>query len=596
MIKTDFGRKLAWTYGLLFLVIFTGIYFYTSRAIEHRALAHLEESLTREANLMGHILTPIFIGRENPAQLAAFASQMGSELKGRVTVMDAAGAVLADSEVPLGKLGEVENHKARPEVRTAMRGGTGTDIHFSKTIRVRMLYIAVPLKKENEVAGVLRLALPLTTVNEILDSRARPVAAGLLVGIVFVLIVSLAISRSISERVGRLTDAAKSFAEGDLTRRISIRSGDELETLARTMTRMAATIRERIDEIEKEKAKFSAVLSYMAEAVIAVDTHNKILIVNPSAEKIFGIRRPTACGRGFIEVIRNKKIEELMAEAVEAQTLLSTEVEWPQVTGTKFLKASALGISKADGGVAGILVVSDVTEIRKLESSRREFVANVSHELRTPLTSVRGFIETLLGSAGSDAARRKEFLKMMEEDAERLTKLIDDLLELSRIEARQTVFQMEPLNLAEQVGRAAGLLKPGLEAGKIVFENRIRPEDGIRVVADPGALRQVLMNLLDNAIKFNEQGGRITINAVRSGGAAEICIEDTGCGIPASDLPRIFERFYRVDKDRSREMGGTGLGLAIVKHALEACGGTISCQSEPGKGSKFIFTLPLAPG
>jgi two-component system phosphate regulon sensor histidine kinase PhoR len=592
-IRKSLGRKLALAYGILFALVFASVYFYSTGAVEKRGLEQLEESLTHQAFLAGHAFIPQLGGTVNPARLEGLARELGKGIKARLTVIGPDGGVLADSDVTDEKITEMDNHRHRPEFELALNGKTGASVRYSKTLKIKMLYVAIPLRKEGALLGALRLALPLTTVQDILRSIAHPLAAGLLTGLLLVVLLSMALSRSITARVKRLTVAVQRYAAGHLGRKIYLRSSDELETLATAMNQMAATLRERIGEIESERAKFSAVLNNMAEGVIAVDHNNIIMVVNPCAEKIFCIRTESACGRSLIEAVRHKRLAEMAAQAVDEQGFISGEFELPQFQG-KVLRVSALGISKSEGTVAGILVISDISEIRRLENVRREFVANVSHELRTPLTSIRGFIETLRGGTVTDPSRSREFLKIMEEDAVRLTKLIDDLLDLSRIEAEGSGLKQEPLGLVEQISAVAALLKPRLDEKKIEFKNLTTENKETLVLADAGALRQVLMNLFENAIKFNSVRGKISVRAKKVDRMIEVSIEDTGCGIPEADIPRIFERFYRVDKARSRELGGTGLGLSIVKHIIEAHGGKVSCQSTLGRGSSFIFTIPAA--
>ncbi|OGW81061.1 MAG: hypothetical protein A3G33_07775 [Omnitrophica bacterium RIFCSPLOWO2_12_FULL_44_17] len=593
-MRKSFSRKLALTYGLLFLLVFIGTYFYSSKVIENRVTGQLEESLTVQAKLLRHILTPLLIETNDQSKLGELVRELGKEERVRLTVIDPGGVVLADSEIESEKLGEVENHKMRPEIQEAFTGNIGKSVRYSMTLNTKMLYMAFPTTNDQEtVIAVLRLALPLNTVHEMLRDAGHPLLAGSGAGILFVLILSFFLNHSVSKKVTKLTEAAKYYSEGDFTRRVHVSSGDELEILAKAMNQMAFTIKERISEIESERAKFSAILANMAEGVIAIDCSGKILIVNPSAERIFNIQSQDARGRGLIEVIRNKKIDEIMMEAIKVQSLVSTEIEIPQ-SENKFLKVSALGLSKEEGSVAGILVISDISEIRKLENVRREFVANVSHELRTPLTSIKGFIETLLGGALSDGERSKEFLKMMEEDTARLTRLIDDLLELSKIESKEADLKTELLVLSQEMEKVILAFELQFKEKKIYFENRISENQTIKVFANRDGLKQVLVNLIDNAIKYNKENGKIFIWAEQKKKDIEIFVEDTGCGIPEGAIARVFERFYRVDRARSRGLGGTGLGLSIVKHIVEAHGGKVSCQSELGKGSVFSFTLPVA--
>ncbi len=413
---------------------------------------------------------------------------------------------------------------------------------------------------------------------------------GLLLGCLSFLGVFLS-RKSKSKRIAELVEAADRYTKGDLTQKISVGFGDEFKALGDAMNRMASAIKVRISELESEKAKLSAILENMAEGVIAVDRSKKVLLINHTTEAIFGVQKVSALGKSILEVMRNPKIDQMMERAIQEQAIITEEIELHHQE-KKILKANAAGVGKSGGLVAGILVLYDVTEIRKLENLRREFVANVSHELKTPLTSIKGFIETLSGGALQDPERSKTFLKMMEEDTDRLTRLIGDLLELSKIESKEVVPKLAPLVLKGEVDNVITVFHPHFKTKKITVENQI-PENQIpKVLADRDQLRQVLINLLDNAVKFNQEGGKVVFKASAENRKVRVSIEDTGIGIPQESVSRIFERFFRVDQARSRELGGTGLGLAIVKHIVEAHGGSVSCKSQLGKGSEFSFTIP----
>jgi len=416
---------------------------------------------------------------------------------------------------------------------------------------------------------------------------------GTIVGCLVSLIVFLLFRKSKSKRITRLVEAADRYAKGELAQKISVGFGDEFKALADAMNRMASALKVRIAELEGEKAKLSVILENMTEGVVAVDRNKKVLLVNSTAGSIFGIRKESAIGESILEVVRNPRLDQMMDQAIQKQVIITEEIELHRQE-KKILKVNAAGVGKSGGLVAGILVIYDVTEIRKLENLRQEFVANVSHELKTPLTSIKGFIETLSGAVLQDPERSKTFLKMMEEDADRLTRLIGDLLELSKIESKEIVPKLEPFVLKAEVDKAITAFHTHFAAKKVIVENQI-PENQIpKVLADRDQLRQVLVNLLDNAVKFNKEGGRIVFKANTENGMIKVSVTDTGIGIPEESIFRIFERFFRVDKARSRELGGTGLGLAIVKHIVEAHGGSVSCKSQLGKGSEFSFTIPVA--
>ena len=372
------------------------------------------------------------------------------------------------------------------------------------------------------------------------------------------------------------------------------KSRNQNHSSSQNTSQVDQVLKERMTEAEAEKAKVSAILEHMAEGVIAVDSRKRVLLANPAVEAILGLKKGSALGRALVEVLRNRVIDEMVDRAIQNQNSIAEEIEihHPQ---SRFLRVSTIGISNREGAVCAILVFYDVTEIRKLEGLRRDFLANVSHELRTPLTSIQGFIETLLSGALRDPKQSEEFLKMMEEDADRLTRLIGDLLELSQIESKEVILKPEPLELSDEFNKVITGFHPRLKEKKITVRNQLLDPKIHRVLADRDRLKQVLINLLDNAIKFNNEGGQILIKTEQVGDQVKVSIEDTGIGIPEEIVPRIFERFFRADKARSRESGGTGLGLAIVKHLIEASGGRVWCESELGKGSKFLFTLPIVP-
>ncbi len=392
----------------------------------------------------------------------------------------------------------------------------------------------------------------------------------------------------------QLAAQAERYAQGDFSQKLSLEADDSLSYVAAAVYKMAAFTRAKIEETEREKNQFAAILDHMAEGVFAVGQDKRLFFMNPGAALIFGVSEKGAAGKSLIEVVKNRDIDEMMDLALEKQEMISREVELSH-HAQKNLLASALGISKMRGAVCGILVVHDQTSMRKLENMRREFVTNVSHELRTPLTSIKGFVETLLGGAMKDPVPAENFLKIIQEDTERLTRLIDEILDLSSLESRQMRLRLQSVQLNEEVQKALTAFAPRLQEKQIKIENGLESGAAVFVSADRDRLKQVLVNLLDNAIKFNRPGGTISISAESFSGQIRIWVCDTGMGIPEIDIPHVFERFYRVQKSRSREVGGNGLGLAIVKHIVEAHRGKLFCDSEIGKGSRFGFTLPVGP-
>ena len=364
------------------------------------------------------------------------------------------------------------------------------------------------------------------------------------------------------------------------------------ERLARTLAETSARVEEKIRESEQEKAQLAAMLSALAESVVAIDHQWRILFLNSAAGKLFQVNPPGVKGRRFLEVLRSSPLNDVLNQvlrerrpATQEITILSPEEH--------ILVVHAVSVSYGEEKTGVLAALQDVTEVRRLERVRQEFVANVSHELQTPLTSILGFTETLLDGAIDDPAHNREFLETIQDHANRLKRLIADILDLSAMEAKQAEFHWETVSVAEVVSRLMKGLAPMAQAKKVTMTNNL-PGDLPKVRADREKLAQILMNLIDNAVKFNKSGGRVEISAQAKNDQVTVFIKDTGSGIPEADLPRIFERFYRVDKARSREMGGTGLGLAIVKHLVEAHQGTIGVESRFGAGSTFKVTLPTA--
>jgi two-component system phosphate regulon sensor histidine kinase PhoR len=389
--------------------------------------------------------------------------------------------------------------------------------------------------------------------------------------------------------------AARDMARGNLDRELHLCTPDEIGELARSINEMARQLRETIAMITEEKNRVRAILNSMADGVIALDRDGRVLLINPVVEEIFDLREEACLGKKILGVIRNYDLERLLSRTLESQNSTSEEIK---ILGAgsepRFFRLQATPLKGCHGETGGVVVVlRDITERKKLEQMRTEFVANVSHELRTPLTSIKGFLETLLDGAIDDPGASRHFLEIISQETERLTRLVDELLNLSKIEERRVVHRWQRVNLADIISRVVSLFRPRAGEKSLTLSLEV-PRDLPAVYGDPDMLAQVLINLLDNAVKYTPPRGSITIRAMVRGDQLRVEVEDTGIGIPAESLPRVFERFYRVDKARSRELGGYGIGLAIVKHIIRAHGGKIDVQSTPGKGSLFFFTLPLA--
>jgi two-component system phosphate regulon sensor histidine kinase PhoR len=568
---------------------------YLDGALERLAVEALEARLAAAARLLLPEAQGLLARGAAPAELRRFALR-AAELSGaRVTLIATDGRLLGDSEVAPADLGRLENHAGRPEVREALAGRPGRDLRRSATIDVPLLYVALPVTHAGRVAGVLRLALPLSVVRASHAGVTRAIVAGGLVALAVALGIGLFVAARVTRPVTVMQAAARAMSEGDFGARVPVRSPDEIGRLGRALNAMAARLAGKIEDLEHERAKVSAILDAMVEGVVAVDGRDQVVLMNERARSMFGLG-PERGGRApFLEVIRSVDLHRLLHEARTAHGGVGARGELT-LPGTveRRLQVNAVPLRLAGDEAGVVMVLHDVTELRRLERVRTEFVANVSHELRTPLTAIRGYLETLMGAGPEDREQARRFLEIALRHTERLGRLLDDLTDLSNIELGRITLRLEPTPLAETVESTLAMVAARAEAGGVAVASEIGL-DGPVVHADRDRLAQILLNLVDNAVKFTPAGGRVTVGArVRGDGMVEVAVTDTGIGIPAADLAHVTERFYRVDRARSRELGGTGLGLAIVKHLVIAHGGELTIDSEVGRGTVVRFTLPAA--
>ena len=586
--KIGFAKRLVVLYGILFILVLLVTDWSISNFLQKRDLLELQNSLTRQSVLIRELAIPLL---GDPKHFQAQVKKISAETGIRITVINPRGTVLADSSENLEQLSQMENHSLRPEVSAALRKEPGMSVRYSITLKTRMLYIAVPILDHEKVLGVVRTAMPIARVGEILASVRRPIMFTAVFGILIVLIAGMLFSHHLSKRIRRMTSVAERYAREDWSEKILMDGRDELKMLADTMNQMAAALRSRIQDLESEKGKISVILSNMNEGVIAIDRHKQCVMANPAAEKIFGFISADAREKSLIEITRHPQLESIVDQAFQRRENISTEIMFSgKIKKTLRVSVIFLGVHARD--ISGILVFYDMTELRRLENIRKEFVANVSHELRTPLTSIKGFIETLLGGAAKDPATGERFLKIISEETDRLGRLVEDILTLGEIEQGAAPVKKEKVDLSSELPAILERFKTQILEKKIAIENRISGKP-LQLSGDKDKVHQVFVNLLGNAIKFNKPDGKIILSADQKPEGVTITIEDTGVGIPEEAQTRIFERFFRVDKARSKELGGTGLGLAIVKHIMEAHGGHATCESTLGQGSCFSVFFPV---
>ncbi len=579
-MRTTILWRILLPFILLLVAVLAGLTLYLTRFLRSTYLERTEASLLSEAHLVRNEIAPLLLANPTDPQINALAVRDAGLLSARVTIVLADGRVVGESEKPLS---EMENHFSRPEVQQALLNKEATEIRHSDTLKTDLLYAAVPLSDQGEVVAVVRLAAPLTEIQSNLGHLYTSVLVAALAAAGLGILLALLITRSTLRPLNSLSRAASTYApalEGQGAR-------DELSRLQATFVSMSQELRLQISELHAERGKLEAVLANMTDGIIIADLQGVVQRINPAAARMFNAPAG-ALGKSLAEVVRQHQVVELWRKCQETgeQQTLSLELAAERL----FLQAFASPLGDTMEG-AVLLVFQDLTRLRKLETVRRDFISNVSHDLRTPLASVKALAETLSEGALEDPPAARRFLKQMETEIDNMTQLVHELLELSRIESGRAPLERLSVNPCVFLERAVERM--ALQAERAGLSLRMEcAADLPEVKADPERIQQVLVNLLHNAVKFTRPGGEIVVSAEPREREVVIGVRDTGVGIAPEDLPRIFERFYKAD--RSRSGGGTGLGLSIARHLVEAHGGRIWAESEPEKGSRFYFTLPVA--
>jgi len=579
-------RKLFLTYVLVVFICLGLVGIITSVSLKR----FYQDRIANELEISAILVKNILIESLETKDIQNLVLELGSQVGVRITVVDSEGNVLSDSDENPAKMG---NHKNRPEIRAALANQTGQSIRFSNTIKIDMMYLAIPIKKKDRVLGVVRLALPLTEIKEKLSNIYKIIIYSLLIGGLISLALGALVGRSFSTPLSEMKSLAQKIVHGDFSHRIRIKSKDEIGQLAKSLMEMSEQLEKKIKAVTEDKNKMEAILSSMQEGVIVFDKNENILLFNSSLYQMLELRSEKYIGRPFWEIISNNEINSILKQTLKKEDSLSAQVSllYPEA---RIIHIQTAPINDDQGMLLGVVgVFHDITNLKKLEKARSEFIANVSHELKTPITSIIGFVETLRNGAEDDIKKRDEFLNIIHSQSQRLIDLLNDILSLSRIEFREIKMDIQPVAIKEILDNTQALYKNKIESKKQSFQVDI-PSKLPPVLSDPEMIAQAFSNLIDNAIKFTPEKGQIKVTAREKDNFVQIDISDTGIGIAEKYLPRLFERFYRVDKARSREMGGTGLGLAIVKHIVQAHKGRITVESQPGKGSTFSVFLPTA--
>jgi two-component system phosphate regulon sensor histidine kinase PhoR len=537
----------------------------------------LTDEMLRRLRTNTELLRVVAASNPDPPALQSSIQTLSRRLEARFTIVDHDGRVLADSD---GDPSGMDNHNNRPEIRHAREHGAGSERRYSDTLHIDMMYYAMALDAPSKL--VVRAALPMTRVEQEVGTIYRTMLLAF-AGIAMVAgAVMFLIAREITQPLREMRLVADWVAAGDFTRKAPLRAPDEIGNVSAALNRMADELSARLDKLRAERSKLEAVISSMEEGVMPLDPEGRIVGVNGAAKELFELRDDPQ-GLKLWEVVRIPGLEEIASKALRLRAPVTDSFE----VGSRVL---SIRLSPVTDGPGAVLVAHDITEDRRYDTLRKEFVANVSHELRTPLSVVQGYVETLLDGAVKEEKSALEFLAIIDKNVRRLSAIVSDLLDLSKLESGGHVLEPRPVDVQGLLDRVAEAFRPVAERKKQQLTADVASGAG-QVEADGALLERALSNLVDNALKYTPEGGKVRLWASPDGGQIAIGVQDNGMGIPEADLPRIFERFYRVDKSRSRDLGGTGLGLSIVKHIVQLHGGTISVTSSPA-GSTFTLRVP----
>jgi len=585
-------KRLLWHLypAFLFITIISliAVTWYASKSLREFFLEQTASGLKTRAQLFQSQVR-IYLDPLDEKAIDLLCKDIGKSSSTRFTVILPSGKVVGDSEQDPALM---DTHVDRPEFIQALQNSLGMSIRYSHTIEKKMMYVGIPVASDNRILAIARASIPVTPIDALIREIRNEIALGGLIIAVLAAILSLLISRRITRPIEQIKRTAESFAQGNLQARSQVSQSDEIGSLSDAMNQMAAHLRDRIDTVVRQRNEIEAMLSSMIEGVIGVDEEERIISMNQAAAEMFSCDISQSQNRSIQEVVRNTVLHEFVKTALTSQEPVEKDIALHS-DGERIINAHGTVLRDADGYRVGALIVcNDITRLWKLENIRRDFVANVSHEIRTPITAIKGFVETLRDGSVTDPKDSERFLGIIEKHVDRLESIIEDLLSLSRIERGG-----EDEHIMLQEGRIRDVLLTAVQLceAKAVPKKislKLSCSEALTAKINPALLEQAVVNLIDNAIKFSNTASTVQVKAAQTNGHISISVRDQGSGIEEKHLPRLFERFYRVDKARSREMGGTGLGLAIVKHIAQLHGGQVLVESSLGKGSTFSIHIP----
>ncbi len=575
-------------YLLLILLAMQFVSIYLLQSLERYYLNNFSASLSSQGQLVATFLQR-YMGGPDVDELARLTQEFAREARVEMAVVDRGGGVICASSA------RQERFPTLLDQATAARALSGS---LSSTVRIdpdsgdRTLHLAVPISGDGSTPlGAVYLVASLEDTYATLHDIRKILLTATLLALGITAVVGFALARTITQPIRAITSRAARMASGDFDQYIEVRSGDEIGQLAKAFNYLTERLRDTLGEISGEKAKVEAIIRHMADGLVAVDRTGRIIVINRAAARMLGVTGREVLGQPAQAVFGELLPQALLRQCIQGSRQLSQELRLER--SGRLLRAQVAPFRSARGRVTGaVVVLQDITEHHRLEQMRREFLANVSHELRTPLTTVKSYVETLLDGAMEDPILGRRFLEVVQRETDRMARLVNDLLQLSQMEYLRQRWKRQPLNIEDVIADVVERLR--LEASSKGLSLRVDSEPELpQVLGDAEQLGQVLANLLSNAIKFTPPGGSVAVTAQRHPRGVAVTVRDTGIGIPREDLPRVFDRFYRVEKARSREMGGTGLGLSIAREIVEAHDGSIEIESEPGRGTRVTLVVPM---
>lgn len=576
--------RIALPFALLIIFSMGALSLYLTNFIQSSYQNILEDNLTSETRLVADRMAGFFSQGANATEINQQAAYYGDTLGVRVTIVDPVGNVLGESAT---EFEEMENHLDRPEIQRALNNQPATEIRYSDTIQTQMLYAASPILADGRVIGVARLAISLRAIQRNVSTLRGSILIAMGTTTVLTILLGILVALYTVRPLTKLTRIAQRVADGQIEEIGPSSRHDEIGQLHQSIQLMAGHLKAQINDLRAERTKLEAVLSNMTDGVIMVDSQGLVQLANRAAIDLFQVEEGQSIGKSLIEVVRSHQLVDLWRRCQQSKAQETTTLE--TTPARLFIQGIATPLENPLPGMT-LLVFQDLTRVRKLETVRRDFVSNVSHELRTPLASLKALAETLQEGALEDPTAARRFLTRMDTEIDNLTQMVHELLELSRIESGKVPLQRIPVSPCDLATPAVERMQLQADRAGLTLSMDC-PQNLPLVKADPSRIEQVVVNLIHNAIKFTQPGGSISITATVRQTEVVFSIQDTGAGIPPDVLPRIFERFYKVD--RARSSGGTGLGLSIARHIIEAHGGKIWAESTPEQGSTFFFSLPM---